>query len=297
MKANILIAGGSSFIGHNLIKLLNKNNYNITSLSLKKIKNKNKIKNIEYIFCDISKKNNLRKKIKKNYDIFINFAGNVNHKDALKNKEVHYYGLKNILGIINKKKIKLLIQIGSSLEYGRLVSPQREKITCKPVSSYGKAKYLSSKYILGLGIKNSVILRPYQIYGPYQKKDRLIPQAIKTFLKNLKLKCTSGNQKRDFLYVDDFNRLILYILKKKYINPGIYNVGSGKPVKIKKIINLILKKINKGQAKFGSIQMRDDEINDLYPDISKIKKNFKWKPRISLKDGLAKTINFYLKKV
>ena len=297
MKANILIAGGSSFIGHNLIKLLNKNNYNITSLSLKKIKNKNKIKNIEYIFCDISKKNNLRKKIKKNYDIFINFAGNVNHKDALKNKEVHYYGLKNILGIINKKKIKLLIQIGSSLEYGRLVSPQREKITCKPVSSYGKAKYLSSKYILGLGIKNSVILRPYQIYGPYQKKDRLIPQAIKTFLKNLKLKCTSGNQKRDFLYVDDFNRLILYILKKKYINSGIYNVGSGKPVKIKKIINLILKKINKGQAKFGSIQMRDDEINDLYPDISKIKKNFKWKPRISLKDGLAKTINFYLKKV
>ena len=60
---------------------------------------------------------------------------------------------------------------------------------------------------------------------------------------------------------------------------------------------MILKKINKGQAKFGSIQMRDDEINDLYPDISKIKKNFKWKPRISLKDGLAKTINFYLKKV
>ena len=296
MKSDILISGGTSFIGYNLIKLLDKNKYNITSLSLKKISNKNKIKNIKYIFCDISKKSNLKKKIKKNYDIFINFAGNINHKASLENKKVHYYGLKNILEIINKKKIKLLIQIGSSLEYGQLVSPQTEKTKCKPVSSYGKAKYLSSKYVLELGIKNSVILRPYQIYGPHQKKDRLIPQAIKTFLGNLKLKCTHGNQRRDFLYVDDFNRLVLSILKKKYISSGIYNVGSGKPVKIKKIINLLFKKINQGQAKFGAIKMRKDEINDLYPNISKIKKNFKWKPRVSLKDGLAKTIKFYSKK-
>ena len=49
-----------------------------------------------------------------------------------------------------------------------------------------------------------VILRPYQVYGPYQDNNRLIPFIINSCLQNKKFPCTTGVQFRDFLYIDDF---------------------------------------------------------------------------------------------
>ena len=83
-------------------------------------------------------------------------------------------------------------------------------------------------------MSNFIILRPYQVYGPYQKYDRLIPMVIKSCLKNKKFPCTEGNQERDFLYVDDFTDLIIKILRKKNFKNRIFNVGYGKPIKVKK---------------------------------------------------------------
>ncbi len=142
---------------------------------------------------------------------------------------------------------------------------------------------------------NFIILRPYQVYGPYQKYDRLIPMVIKSCLKNKNFPCTQGNQERDFLYVDDFTDLIIKILKKKKFANRIFNVGYGKPVKVKKIINLILKITSKGNPLFGNIKMRKDEVKKLYPDLSLIKKELKWKPKISLKEGLKRTVAYYAK--
>ena len=84
--------------------------------------------------------------------------------------------LKIFLNIF-KKKIKLFIQAGSSLEYGETSSPQIEYIKCKPNSYYGKSKLSTTKFIEYFAKKNKIkflILRLYQIYGPFQKLDRLI---------------------------------------------------------------------------------------------------------------------------
>ena len=191
-------------------------------------------------------------------------------------------------------KLKLFIQTGSSLEYGRMMSPQKEKIVCKPVSFYGEAKYQASQYIKK-NLKNYLIIRPYQIYGPYQKKNRLIPMMINSCLNNKKFNCTNGSQLRDFLYVDDFSNLLIKILKKKDFKHKIYNVGYGKPFKVKYVINTILKIIKKGEPLFGKIKMREDEIRKLYPNISRIKKDFKWSPTVNLIKGLKKTVLFYKK--
>ena len=67
-----------------------------------------------------------------------------------------------------------------------------------------------------------IILRPYQIFGPYQKFDRLIPFVIKNSLKGKNFNCSAGIQIRDFLFVDDFTLLIKKILKCKNIKSGIY---------------------------------------------------------------------------
>ena len=83
---------------------------------------------------------------------------------------------------------------------------------------------------------NYIVLRLYQIYGPHQKINRLIPIAINQLLNNKDFNASSGIQSRDFLFIDDFIKLIKKILISKKPHKGIYNVGSGKPFTVKKIL-------------------------------------------------------------
>ena len=79
------------------------------------------------------------------------------------------------------------MQLGSSLEYGKLKSPHKENNICRPQSIYGNAKYLATKYLLKNYKKNkfpAIILRLYQSYGPKQDVNRFIPIIIKSCLKD-----------------------------------------------------------------------------------------------------------------
>ena len=295
MRKKILVIGGSGFLGHNLLKKIAlMKNFDIFSLTRSRNRLNEKIKNVNYIYCDICKLANLKKKIKKNYDYVVNFSGNIDHKKNDETYKVHFGGLNNLLKIINLKKLKLFLQVGSCLEYGKKQSPQKESFFCKPISNYGKVKYKASK-LVKKKINDFVIIRPYQVYGPYQKFDRLIPMVIKSCIKNEEFPCTQGNQQRDFLYIDDFINLIIKILSKNKLKNKIFNVGYGQPIKVKKIINTIVKITKKGRPLFGSIKMRRDEINKLYPNLSLVKKELNWKPKIKLKEGLKRTIAFYAK--
>tara|TARA_B100001057_G_C22743658_1_gene908828 strand:+ start:211 stop:1089 length:879 start_codon:yes stop_codon:yes gene_type:complete len=292
LKKKVLITGASGFIGKNLINsLLKDKSFEIYGLIKKRSKKTLRKKNFKYIYTDLTKNN---EKIKIDFDYIINLAGNIDHKNKFETFKAHYQGVKNLIKILNLKKIKLFIQIGSCLEYGIKKSPHKESFNCSPISHYGKAKLLSTKYIQKK-LKNYIILRPYQIYGPYQKKDRLVPIVIDGCLRNKEIPCSDGLQFRDFLFIDDFVELIKKILKKNNNINGIYNVGFGKPNKVKDIINLIQKKIKKGKPIFGRIPMRNEEMKFTYPNISKIKKNYNWRPKIKINVGLKKTINFYAK--
>ena len=182
------------------------------------------------------------------------------------------------------------------MEYGKCLSPQLEKNKCHPLSIYGKAKYLASRYLLRNKKKFTVIiLRLYQVYGPYQKKDRLIPNVITNCLQNNLFNCTDGQQLRDFMYIDDLINLIVRIIKAKKNNSGIFNVGTSKPLKVRDVIEKIKAIIKKGKPNYGSITMRPDETEKLYPNIEKVCKKYNWIPKIKIINGLKKTINYYKK--
>ena len=119
--------------------------------------------------------------------------------------------------------------------------------------------------------------------------------VFESFLNKKKFKCTEGLQRRDFLYVDDLSFLIKKIIHKKKIRSGIYNVGYGKPVSVREVINLIQKISKGGYPLFGEIKMREDEIHSLFPNINKITKYFKWKPKTKILAGLKKTVKYYEK--
>lgn len=292
-KKKILIVGGTGFLGTNLILSLKKfRKFEITSISRKLPKKKLKQKNLKFISADLSNFENLKKNLKhKNYDVIINLGGNINHQDKKDTNSSHYELCKNLIKYFNSKE-KLFIQAGSSLEYGKAKSPNLENIKCLPNTIYGKSKFKST-LLLKKSKFNYVALRLYQIYGPHQKINRIIPLAIYNLLKKNYFESSSGEQIRDFMYIDDFTQLILKILFSKNIISGVYNVGSGNPISVKKVLKKIehltgIKKIN-----YNKIEMRKNEPRILYPSINKIKKKFNWTPKISLRKGLLKTIKFY----
>ena len=137
-------------------------------------------------------------------------------------------------------------------------------------------------------------MRLYQIYGPRQDKNRIVPIVIDNCLKNKTFNCSSGLQWRDFLYVQDLVNCIFKVFRyKNRVKGEIINIGSGKTMQVKKIISLLREKIGKGRPLFGKIKMREDEILKVYPSIKKANKILNWKPSTHLSRGLQFTINDY----
>ena len=302
-KKKILVVGGSGFIGYHLIKRLVKLKFITHSISTKKPKKIREIKRVKYIICDISKKSQLTKKIKTPYDYVVNLGGHVNHTDKRQTYNSHYLGCKNIIQTLLEKniKIKKFVQIGSSIEYGKIKSPQKEltKINQNQLSSiYGKSKLKSSMLLLSYFKKFNfpcTILRLYLTYGPKQDFNRFLPIIIKSCLNKKNFSCSDGRQLRDFTYIDDVINAIVKSLSNKKTNGQIINIGSGRPLKIKKIIEQIRRITRGGIPNYGAIKLRKDEIIKLYPSTTKAKKLLNWNTRISFKTGLIRTINFYKK--
>ena len=299
-KQDILIAGGTGFIGNNLCKSLSKKKFNIFSCSSTLPAINQRVRGVKYIKCDLSKKKLLYKKIKKNFDYVINLAGYIDHSNAKKVKSTHFEGCKNLANLFIGTKIKKFIQFGSSVEYGFLKSPQNESNAfMKNIlkSHYGKAKYNSTKYLMHLNKDYNfptLIFRLYLAYGPGQNTNRLIPYIIKQSLNNKKFPCSDGKQVRDFIYISDIIKLIKLSLSKKNLL-GVYNLGSGKPLSVRIVIKKIIAIIGFGKPLFGTINLSRDEPLRLYPNIKKTKRDFKWMPKIDIDQGLKNTVKFFNK--
>ncbi len=299
VKDNLIVLGGSGFIGHNIILKLHKK-YNIYCVS--KSLPKKVIRNVKYLKIDLK---NLKKKhsifrVKKPY--IINLIGNINHENFNESSDQifneHFYFIFNFIKYLNRKNVKKFITIGSSDEYGFNKSPQNENQRESPFSIYSFSKTCLTYFLQTLHRSegfNSIILRFFLVYGPYQKKNRLIPSLLTSLLKDEIFHASSGNQERDFLFIDDAVDLIEKILisKNKKIYGQIYNVGSGKPMTVRKIIKLFHSKIGKGKIKYGKHTLRKGENLKLYSTINKVKKIFNWQPKTSLNKSILSTIEYY----
>ena len=298
-KKSILIIGGTGFIGYHLAKKAIEKKFNVTSISTKQPKKIRHLKKVKYILCNISNKKKLNSVIKGKFEYVVNLGGYVDHSNKTKTLKSHYNGCKNLAKIFLNKPPKMFLQIGSSVEYGFKKSPQKEilKIDIKSnKSTYGKAKLLASRYLINLYKKKNfpaTILRLYLAYGPKQDQNRLIPITIMSCLKDQTFNCSSGNQIRDFIYIDDIIRAIFKLLKSNRSKGQIFNIGSGKPITVMSVIEKIRKISKGGFPLYGKIKFRKDEIKKLYPDIKKIKKEINWKPNISFDKGIKLTIKSY----
>ena len=296
----MLVIGGTGFIGFHVVKEAKKRGFDTHSISLNSPKKKRFIKGVKYIKVDITKNEDLKRKIKKSYNYVVNAGGYGLHPDFGKKGDIliksHFLGLINILETLKKKNLKKFVQIGSSTEYGKINSPIKETAYGSPQTPYAVAKLSCTNYLLHLYQTQKlpvVILRLFQVYGSNQTGDKILPFLIENCKKNKKFLTTVGKQYCDFCHIDDVVNAIFKSLIKGKTSGEIFNIGSGKKIQIKNLIKLVKKLIGKGKPIFGGLKYKKGTNMRNFPNINKAKSKLNWKPKISLIEGLKKTISSF----
>lgn len=312
-KKKILVTGGSGFVGTNLLKRLSAENNFLLYSSYFKNKKFKKVTNVKYFKVDLEKLQNC-KKICKNIDIIIMCAANSSGA-AIMEKTPLVHLSPNVRMNINmaeaayEAKVKKFIFISSNTVYPQVNFPVKEKnASFNFFDKYyvvGWMKRFSEivMNIYGQRIKNNymktIIVRPGNLYGAHDKfdpiKSKVIPSLIRKVVKKQNPLTVWGNGKdlKDFLHIDDFTDAILKIIKN--INNSVeLNIASGKGYTIREVLNLILK-IEQFNPKINFDRSMPTMIPKRLIDVAKAKKIINFKPKISLEEGLKRTILWYKK--
>lgn len=301
---NIIITGGSGFLGCNLAQKFISKGHHVTTLDINvsKYKFRKKIlKKTKFIKANITSIESLKKvKVKPN-SVLLHCAGQPSAALSFKNPQDDLK--KNILGMINIinfadiKKIKKIVFASTFNVYQEKKSTTKlkEVSNCDPKSLLSISKLAAENYLkiyaTHLKIKWN-ILRMFNVYGPGQDPNNPNLGMISIFLNMAKNNPTlnvKGSLKRfrDFIYIDDVVEAWYKIAIDKKNSNKIYNLGSGSKVTLKQLFKVISKTINKKL----NIKVRKGTPGDFlgcYSDISKIKKDLKFFPKINLNNGLKR---------
>tara|TARA_B110000858_G_C17745547_1_gene447127 strand:+ start:362 stop:1273 length:912 start_codon:yes stop_codon:yes gene_type:complete len=295
----LLIIGGTGFIGSYLCEEGLKKGMHVTSLS---INSKGTNKNINYINADITNSLNLIDKLSKlNFDYVINCGGYIKHNPYFHGGNLvikeHLIGLYNIIDSLDLSSLKRFIQIGSSDEYGLISAPQKEDDLCFPTSSYSYSKLSATNLLQSLGkYENfkSTIVRIFLVYGPKQKENRLLPYIIKNFLNRKRINLSPGKQIRDFCFISDIvNGIFKCIETNKDIDGEVFNLSSADPITVKELVSKVANLTNTELPKFGNLDYKVNESMELWGSNDKARKILNWTPKVSIDEGLQKTIDSY----
>ncbi len=303
---NILITGGAGFIGSNLTKYIQKNYTNAKIVVLDKFYNGH-FKNLigfkgELIAGDICDPKIYKQLEKYEFDYIFHQAAITDTTVLDQNKmiQVNTNSFRNIINMGSKMN-SVIVYASSAAVYGNSPAPNQIYKGEIPENVYGYSKYLLDQYVLK-NIKNypnNIIgLRYFNVYGQGElykgKMASMIYQlAIKMKAgKNPKI-FKYGEQKRDFIYVNDIIQAnIKAALSGK---SGIYNVGYGKARTFNDIVS-ILNKILKKDLKTEYFENPYDFYQDnTEADISKTKSDLNYSPEYSLEKGIENYYNNHLK--
>lgn len=136
---------------------------------------------------------------------------------------------------------------------------------------------------------SSIILRPFNIYGPNQNESFLIPSILKQ-AKTGKIKLLDPYPKRDFIYVDDVVNAFKLAIESTKIEFNQFNIGFGTSYSVNDVVEIVNQLYNGTLTIEYSNEKRKNEVTETVADIIKTKKALKWSPKISLLEGIKRMI-------
>lgn len=190
-----------------------------------------------------------------------------------------------------------LVCIGSADEYGRAPAPQMESGPTHPTNAYGRAKLEATRLVLEAGDKfgvETIVLRPFLVYGPGQAGPMLIPSCIEALLAGRAFRMSLGEQRRDPVYVEDVVRGIRLAAfgrrRGALARSRVFNICTGESVSIIELARTIRRLVGRGNLEVGAIPYRPEDPMELVGNPGAMKTEFGFKAKVSWNEGLRRTV-------
>ncbi len=306
----ILVTGGTGFIGSNLCSELVKNpdnhviclDNNFTG-NLKNIKHLRTLPNFEFIRHDVCQE------ILLEVDQIYHLACPASPKDyqynAIKTIKTNILGTMNMLGLAKRTKARILLSSTSEVYGDPKESPQREDYwgNVNPIgirSCYDEGKRLAETLMMEYKRNCNVdirIVRIFNTYGPNLNKTdgRVVSNFINQALENKDITIYGdGEQTRSFCYVDDLVRGLIILMNSETTNDISLPINLGNPNELTMLeLASIVIDLTDSQSEIIFKELPRDDPLQRKPDINKAKRLLGWEPKISLNEGLQKTIEYF----
>ena len=316
MDKTILVTGGAGFIGSHLCGKLTKQGNSVICIdnlltgSQKNIANLLANKNFLFLNQDAAKPFVSRKfaKIDEIYHLASPADPNVNSPVSymaypFETMRVNTDGTWNMCELAIKHKAKLLFTSTSEVYGDPQISPQPENYrgnvsTTGPRAVYDESKRFGetivSAYVRNKGLDGR-ITRIFNTYGPNMNPEegRAVVNFIKQSIKNDSITIYGdGSQTRSFCYIDDQTKGLTAAMGKGR-SGEVYNIGNDSEMTILDFAKLIKKLAKSNSEIVFSQSLPEDDPTQRKPDITKAKKILDWEPKVTLKNGLLKTIQYF----
>ena len=303
---NVLVAGGTGFLGSHLVESLVADGNNVTvidNLCTSTVDNIKHISDIEFInqdICSISYLNH-QKRYHEIWNLACPASPPLYQKDPLFTLDTNYLGTRNLLRLACEHNAKFF-QASTSEVYGDPeVHPQPESYrgNVDPTSirsCYDEGKRIAETLCVEYSRIHKVetrIVRIFNTYGPRlsDSDGRVVSNFISQALSNDPITIYGdGKQTRSFCYVDDLIRGFRLLMDSD-ANAEPVNLGNPSEFSILELAEIVLE-LTESKSKIVFKDLPKDDPKQRKPDITKAKQLLGWEPQIDLRQGLNKMINF-----
>lgn len=308
---NILIVGGSGFIGTNLIKkLIIEQNHiicvdNFFTSSPNNISQFNKYRNFEFIRHDITFP--LYIEVDEIYNLACPASPIHYQRDPVQTLKVNVIGSINLLGLAKRTGAKILLSSTSEVYGDPKISPQNETYwgNVNPIgirSCYDEGKRCAETLFMDYNRQHNLktkISRIFNTFGPFMADNdgRVVSNFILSCLKNEDIEIYGdGKQTRCFCYIDDLIEGLTSLMASPNNFIGPVNLGNDYEITVLDLAKII-KKMTGSKSNIIHKDLPQDDPRKRKPDLNLAKEKLNWQPKISLEEGLIKTISYFEKKI